>query len=97
VAADQPVTTPPTNRMPMSLLVAATTAINDTIDGTMTLTSGDESIVAMIMPFDKGPKSNRGGGTMSEVAILEGREDAIPRGGADNDDAIIASDDSKCK
>jgi hypothetical protein len=96
-AADQPVTNPPTNRTPMSLLAAAMTAINDTIDGTMTLASGDESIVAMIPPFDKGPESNRGGGAMSKVAIPEGREDAIPRGGADNDDAIIASDDSKCK
>jgi hypothetical protein len=45
-AADQPVTTPPTNRTLMSLLAAATTAIddtiNDTINETTTLTSGDE-------------------------------------------------------
>ncbi len=94
-AADQPVTTPPTNRTPMSSLAAATTAIDDAIDETTTLTSGDESIVATIAPFDEGPESDRGGGTMSEVAIPEGTEDAIPRGGADNDDAIVASDDSK--
>ncbi len=99
--ADQPVTTPPTNRTLMSLLAAATMAINDTIDDaineTTTLMSGDESIVARIAPFEEGPKSDRGGGTMSEVVILEGREDAIPHGGTDDDNTITASDDSKCK
>jgi hypothetical protein len=63
--ADQPVTTPPTNRMLMSLLAAATTAINDTINDvineTTTSTRGDKTIVAIIAPFNKGPKSNRGG------------------------------------
>ncbi len=96
-AADQLVTAPPTNRSPMSLLVGATTAIDNTIDGTTTSISRDESIVTMIAPFGKGPESNRGGGTMSEVAIQEGREDAIPCGGADDDNAIVVSDDSKCK
>ncbi len=90
-------TTPPTNRTPMSSLAAAKTAINDTINGTTMWMSGDKSIVTTIALFDEGPESNRGGGMMSEVAILEGREDAIPRGGADDDDAIIVSDDLKCK
>jgi hypothetical protein len=79
-AADQPVTTPPTNRTPISLLAVATTAINDTINNAinerMRSTSRDESIVATIVPFDKGPESNRGGRTMSEVAIPEGRRRA---------------------
>jgi hypothetical protein len=100
-AADQPVATPPTNGMPLSSLAAATTAINDTIDDeideTMTLTSGDKSIVATIAPFNEGPTSNRGVGAMSEVAISEGREDAIPHGSADNDNAIVVSGDLKCK
>ncbi len=99
-AADQPVTTPPTNRTPISLLAVVTMAIDDTINDAineMTMsTSRDKSIVAMIAPFNKGPKSDRGGGTMSKVAIPEGREDTI-HGGADNDDAIVASDHSKCK
>ncbi len=94
-------TTPPTNRTPMFSLAVAMMAIADTIDDaineTMTLTSGDKSIVAMIVPFNKGPESDRGGGTMSKVAIPEGREDAIPCGGADDDNAIIMSDDLKCK
>ncbi len=94
---DQPVTTHPTNRMLMSLLAAATMAIDNKINGTMTSTSRDELIDAMITPLDEGPKSNQGGGIMSEVAILEGREDAIPRGGVDDDNAIVASDNSKCK
>ncbi len=35
---------------------------------------------------------------MSEIVILEGREDNIPHGGVNDDDAIIVfSDDSKCK
>ncbi len=101
VAADQSVTTPPTNRTPMSSLAVAMTAINDTINDAInertTSMSGVELIVTTIGPFDKGPKSDRGGGAMSKVAIPEGREDAIPRGGADNDDAIIMSDNSKCK
>ncbi len=98
---DQPVTTPPTNRMLMSSLAVAMTAmdntIDDAIDETRTLTSGDESIVPTIALFNEGPESNRGGGTMSEVTILEGREDAIPRGGMDNNNAIIVSNNSKCK
>ncbi len=96
-AADQPVTAPPTNKLPMSSLAAATRAIDNTINGTTTSTSGDKSIVATIAPFDKGPESNRGGGTMSKVAIPEGREDTIPFGGTDDDNGIVASDDSKCK
>jgi hypothetical protein len=81
----------------MSSLAAATTAINDTIDRRTTSTGGDKWIVVMIALFDERPESDRGGGTMSEVAIPEGREDAIPCGGADDDDAIVASDHSKCK
>ncbi len=96
-AADQPVTAPPTNRTPMSLLAAAMTGINYTINGTTTSTSGDELIVATIVPFDEGPKSDRGGGTMSKVAIPERREDPVPRGSADDEDAIVASDNLKCK
>ncbi len=84
-----------------NVLAVATRAIDDTvndaIDETTTSTSGDESIVATIAPFDEGPESDQGGGTMSEVAIPEGREDAIPRGGTDDDDVIDASDDLKCK
>ena len=61
-AADQPVMTIPTNRMPMTLLAVATTAIDDMIDDaideTTTSTSRNESIVALIMPFDQGPKSS---------------------------------------
>jgi hypothetical protein len=71
--------------------------IDDAIDETMTSMSGDELIVAMIALFDEGPESYQGGGTMSKVTIPEGREDAIPHGGADNDNAIVASDNLKCK
>ncbi len=43
------------------------------------------SIVATdIAPFDEGTESDRGGG-----------ENAFPRGGADDDDAVVASDDLK--
>ena len=48
--------------------------------------SGDESIVVMIAPFDRGPKSDRGGGAMPEDTILEGGEDALPCGSTDDDD-----------
>ncbi len=54
---DQPMTTPLTDGTPMSLLAVATTVIDDTIDDaideTTTSTIGDESIIAMIAPFDK--------------------------------------------
>jgi hypothetical protein len=45
----------------------------------------------------KDPNLTEGGGRMSEVAIPEGREDAIPHNGADDDNAIVASGNSKCK
>ena len=45
----------------------------------------ERSIVATdIAPFDEGPESDRGGG-----------KNAFPRGGADDDDAVVASDDLK--
>ncbi len=63
-AADQPVTTPPTNRMPMSSLAVATMAINDTIDDVidemMTSTSGDESIVLRRLTKDPNPTKGEG-------------------------------------
>ena len=54
--------TPPTDRTPMTLLAAAAMkfdgTIDDAIDETTKLTSGDKSIVATIGPFDEEPKSD---------------------------------------
>ena len=79
----------------MSSLAAKTTTddgwSDDTIDDTRSMRrkTSDErerSIVATdIAPFDEGPESDRGGGG----------ENAFPRGGADDDDAVVASDDLK--
>ena len=65
--------------------------IDDAINETMTLTSGNESIVTMITPFDKGLEFVRWG-TMPEDAIPEGGGGAFPRGGTDDDSAVVTSD-----
>ena len=58
--------TPPTDGTPMTLLAAAAMkfdgTINDAINETTKLTSGDKSIVASIGPFDEGPEFDRGEG-----------------------------------
>ncbi len=99
---DQPMTTPLTDGMPMSLLAVATTVIDNTIDDaineTTTSTIGDKSIIVTIALFDKKSKSycGGGGGVMPEDTIPNGGGgDTLPRGGADDDDAVVASDDSK--
>jgi hypothetical protein len=83
----------------MSSLAAATTVVDDTIDDaineTKTSTSGNDRSSRRSRRLTKDPNPTEGGGAMPEDAIPEGGKNAFPRGGADDDDAVVASDDLK--
>ena len=78
--------TPPTDGTPMTLLAAAAMkfdgTIDDAINETKTSTSGND-------------RSSRRSRRLTKDAIPEGGKNAFPRGGADDDDAVVASDDLK--
>ena len=73
--------------------VEGVAVVREDVNETKTLTSGNKLIIAMIALFDEGPESNRGGNDAQD-AITEGGG-AFPRGSADDNDAVVASDDSK--